>query len=137
MKTAGWASLSTTKTSEGDKTDEIIGYSRDCSTITRIEYFYKSTEDGEFHPLDITQDLPEDLAETTTSDGLTVDYIVRVERGTVNRFIYAIAMLASPDELNDYLLGFDCLERKTGLSIRGRRGHRPRARQGQGRGRAL
>jgi len=84
-----------------NETDEIIGYSRDCSTITRIEYFYKSTEDGEFEPLDITQDLPEDLAETTTSDGLTVDYIVRVERGTVNRFIYAIAMLASPDELND------------------------------------
>ena len=52
-------------------------------------------------PLDITQDLPGDLAETTTSDGLTVDYIIRVERGTVNRFIYAIAMLASPDELKD------------------------------------
>jgi hypothetical protein len=83
------------------ETDEIIGYSRDCSTITRIEYFYKSTEDGEFHSLDITRDLPEDLAETTTSDGLTVDYIVRVERGTVNRFIYAITMLASPDELDD------------------------------------
>ena len=86
---------------QGGKTEGIIGYSRDCSTITRIEYFYKSTDDGRFQPLDITLDLPEDLAETTTSDGLTVDYIVRVERGTVNRFIYAIAMLASPDELND------------------------------------
>jgi len=86
---------------EGDKTDEIVGYSRDCSTITRVEYFYKSTEDNTFYSLDIPQDLPEDLAETTTSDGLTVDYIVRVERGTVNRFIYAIAMLASPEELDD------------------------------------
>jgi len=86
---------------QGGKTDEIIGYSRDCSTITRIEYFYKSTEDGKFYPLDVTQGLPGDLAETTTSDGLTVDYIVRVERGTINRFIYAIAMLASPDELDD------------------------------------
>jgi hypothetical protein len=85
---------------QGDKTDEIVGYSRDCSAITRVEYYYKSTGDGEFHDLDITQDLPADLAETTTSDGLTVDYIVRVERGTVNRFIYGIAMLASPDELD-------------------------------------
>lgn len=85
----------------GDKTDEVSGYSKDCSMITRVDYFYKSTADGKFHYLDITQDIPTDVAETTTSDGLTVDYIVRVERGTINRFIYAIAMLASPDELDD------------------------------------
>ncbi len=86
---------------QGDKTDEIIGYSRDCSAMTRVEYHYKSTADDAFHPLDIAKDLPADLAETTTSNGLTVDYIVRVERGTVNRFIYAIAMLAPPGELDD------------------------------------
>jgi hypothetical protein len=85
---------------QGDKTGRIIGYSEDCSTMTRVEYHYKSSDDGKFHFLDITRDLPEDLAQTTTSDGLTVDYIVRVERGTINRFIYAIAMLASPDELS-------------------------------------
>jgi hypothetical protein len=83
----------------GTKTDEVIGYSRDCSMITRLDYFYKSTADDRFHRLDITQALPEDLAETTTTDGLTVDYIVRLERGTVNRFIYGLAMLASPSEL--------------------------------------
>jgi len=37
-------------------------------------------------------------------DSLTVDYIVRWERGTINRFIYSIAMLApadtSPDDLD-------------------------------------
>ncbi len=84
----------------GQKTDEIIGYSRDCSLVTRVDYFYKSSADGRFHRLDITQDLPEDLAETTTSDGLTVAYIVRVERGTINRFMYGIAMLASKDEVD-------------------------------------
>jgi hypothetical protein len=86
---------------QGDKTEEIIGYSRNCSTITRVDYFYKSSEDDAFHRLDIAEELPGDLAETTTSDGLTVDYIVRLERGTINRFIYGIAMLASPDELDD------------------------------------
>jgi hypothetical protein len=44
------------------------------------------------------------MAQTTTMDGLTVDYIVRWERGTINRFIYSIAMLApfdtSPDDLD-------------------------------------
>ncbi len=36
------------------------------------------------------------MAQTTTMDGDTVDYIVRWERGTINRFIYSIAVL-SPD----------------------------------------
>jgi hypothetical protein len=36
---------------------------------------------------------PADLATTTTTDGKTVPYVVRVERGTVNRGIYDIAVL--------------------------------------------
>ncbi len=39
---------------------------------------------------------PPDLATTTTTNGLTVPYIVRVERGTVNRGIYDIAVLFDP-----------------------------------------
>ena len=39
---------------------------------------------------------PADLATTTTSAGLTVPYIVRVERGTINRGIYDIAVLFDP-----------------------------------------
>ena len=35
---------------------------------------------------------------TTTLDGHTVPYIVRWERGTINRFIYSIAMLAPTTE---------------------------------------
>src|SRR5438552_18005865 len=39
---------------------------------------------------------PPDLAMTTTTAGLTVPYIVRVERGTLNRGIYDIAVLFDP-----------------------------------------
>src|SRR5438128_5535512 len=39
---------------------------------------------------------PADLAMTTTNGGLTVPYIVRVERGTINRGIYDIAVLFDP-----------------------------------------
>ena len=39
---------------------------------------------------------PLDLASTTTTDGRTVPYIVRVERGTMNRGIYDIAVLFDP-----------------------------------------
>ncbi|HJV96396.1 MAG TPA: DUF6351 family protein, partial [Albitalea sp.] len=39
---------------------------------------------------------PADLAMTTTTTGLTVPYVVRVERGTLNRGIYDIAVLVDP-----------------------------------------
>jgi hypothetical protein len=39
---------------------------------------------------------PVDLAMTTTDTGVTVPYIVRVERGTLNRGIYDIAVLFDP-----------------------------------------
>ena len=39
---------------------------------------------------------PADLATTTTNAGVTVPYIVRVERGTINRGIYDIAVLFDP-----------------------------------------
>jgi Tannase-like family of unknown function (DUF6351) len=41
---------------------------------------------------------PADLATTTTTEGLTVPYIVRVERGTMNRGIYDIAVLFDPSK---------------------------------------
>lgn len=72
------------------------GYCKDCSIPTRVDYFYKAM-DGKFKRLDDFTARPVDLVQTTTADGLTVDYIVRVERGTINRFIYGIAMLAPLD----------------------------------------
>ena len=40
--------------------------------------------------------VPSDLATTTTDTGVTVPFIVRVERGTINRGIYDIAVLFDP-----------------------------------------
>src|SRR5438045_3802534 len=41
---------------------------------------------------------PADLAFTTTDQGVTVPYIVRVERGTIDRGIFDIAVLFTPGE---------------------------------------
>src|SRR5919106_3386005 len=67
----------------------------DCSVATRIDYVYRST-DGTRKPLSNPAVHPADLAQTTTTDARTVNYIVRVETGTVNRAIYQIAMLHDP-----------------------------------------
>jgi hypothetical protein len=68
----------------------------DCSASTRVDYFYRSTSTGNFVPLTDPSARPGDLAQTTTLDGTTVDYIVRVESGTINRHIYHIAILEDP-----------------------------------------
>ncbi len=39
---------------------------------------------------------PTDIAQTTTTDGRTVPFIVRVESGTINRAIYRISILDDP-----------------------------------------
>ncbi|MFL5422547.1 MAG: DUF6351 family protein, partial [Myxococcales bacterium] len=41
---------------------------------------------------------PADLAFTTTDQGVTVPYIVRVERGTIDRGIFDIAVLFTPEK---------------------------------------
>ncbi len=88
----------------------------DCSAPTRIEYFYKSMQEpasdargrgpaaSAFKPLADPAIPPADVARTTTSEGKTVPYIVRVESGTINRAIYRIAMLADPAGWNHRLL---------------------------------
>ena len=76
----------------------IVGWSKDCAGTRRIEYQYRTTAGG-WSPLpDPTGALPADIAMTTTLDGRTVPYIVRWERGTINRFIYSVAMLAPTTE---------------------------------------
>ena len=84
----------------------------DCSVKTVVSYVYKSTDapppgagrggrgpagpnalPAGFKPFDPSAPRLSDLAKTTTIDGKTVDYIVRRERGTINRAIYEIAML--------------------------------------------
>jgi hypothetical protein len=68
----------------------------DCSINTRVDYIYKSKTDGALRPLPNTSTYPADVAVTTTSTGQVVNYIVRLETGTVNRAIYEIAFLHDP-----------------------------------------
>ena len=77
---------------------EIVGWSKDCAAERRFDYRYRSTGGG-FRPLENPgEPLPADIAMTTTLDGETVPYIVRWERGTMNRFIYSVAMLVPATE---------------------------------------
>jgi hypothetical protein len=67
-----------------------------CSAATRVDYFYRTTANV-FRTLpNPSGPRPADLASTTTNEGVTVPYIVRVESGTINRSIYRIAMLDNP-----------------------------------------
>jgi hypothetical protein len=78
----------------GNPASPPIGWSKDCSVDTVIDYLYRTTG-GQFAPLPAGP-LPANMAQTTTLDGRTVPYVVRRERGTINRFIYSIAMLVPP-----------------------------------------
>jgi uncharacterized tannase-like protein DUF6351 len=85
-----------------------------CNIATEYKLFYRTTTAGCsnglpdpspptappanncFKPYNPASPPPPDLAMTTTTTGLMVPYIVRVERGTLNRGIYDIAVLFDP-----------------------------------------
>jgi len=86
-----------------------------CNIATEYKLFYRTTTPGCssalpdpsppatpptnncFKPYTLGS-TPADLAMTTTTTGLTVPYVVRVERGTLNRGIYDIAVLFDPTQ---------------------------------------
>ena len=78
----------------GNPTTPLVGWSKDCTVNTVVDYQYRTTG-GQFRPLPAGP-LPADVAQTTLLDGRTVPYVVRRERGTIDRFIYSIAILAPP-----------------------------------------
>ena len=65
----------------------------DCATDTVVSHKYRTTA-GDWRDYDPDAPRPDDMATTTTLDGQTVDFVVRWERGTINRFIYSIAVLS-------------------------------------------
>ncbi len=74
-----------------------IGYSKDCTLAPWVEYVYMpvgGSGTGAYKPMPGDGSRPADLAKTTLLDGREVDFIVRIERGTINRFIYQYYMLA-------------------------------------------
>lgn len=69
----------------------------ECAAETRHDFFYRSRVTGEFEPFDpASPPDPSVVAETTTDRGVTVPYLVRRERGVLNRGIYDIAVLFDP-----------------------------------------
>jgi hypothetical protein len=65
-----------------------------CHVPTRVDWVYRTTANS-FQPLPAGPP-PEDLVTTTTNEGRTVPYIVRIETGTINRAIYQTAVLDDP-----------------------------------------
>ena len=69
-----------------------------------VEYYYKSQEPGDdtvgdgFVPLEDPGSVPVDVVMTETTTGAEVPFIVRNERGTLNRGVYNIAVLHDPNE---------------------------------------
>ncbi len=71
-----------------------------CSARTVVQYVYRPTTVTDparpFRPLANPRVLPADVATTTTVTGATVNFIVRVETGTMNRGIYQNVVLHDP-----------------------------------------
>jgi hypothetical protein len=79
---------------QGRLVNNIIGYSKDCSIPTQARYYYNKKGTRQFYPL--TGD-HHDIAKAMV-DGREVDFIVRVEIGTINRFFYVLMALKGADE---------------------------------------
>lgn len=84
-----WTCSTTTAPSLGPALDA------QCNAPTQFRYMYRTTA-GQFLAYDPSLPPPVNLATTTTDQGITVPYIVRVERGTMNRGIHEIAVLFDP-----------------------------------------
>ncbi len=96
-----------------DDSGEPIGYSRDCLADTRY-WYYAVDENGTLHEirehdqdplggddLSVIQEQVGDgpIATVTLTDGREVPYLIRHERGVLNRFIYSISMLVPVEEV--------------------------------------
>src|SRR5687767_4342645 len=67
-----------------------------CSINTRVDYIYRRTNNT-YAPLPAgATSYPADMVTTTTTQGKTVPFIVRIETGTVNRAIYQTTVLHDP-----------------------------------------
>jgi hypothetical protein len=68
---------------------------KQCNRPTSFSWSYMSSVTGEFSAYDPANP-PPDVATTTTDQDKTVPYIVRVEKGNMDRNQYLIAVLADP-----------------------------------------
>lgn len=89
---SGWGVPVYAETKDGERSELIIGYSKDCTVPTRVFYSYNVEEgSGRFRQVADSVDGVPDNA----------DLIIRLETGTINRYMYAMLM---PSSQNDQLL---------------------------------
>ena len=69
-----------------------------AATSTTLPAASTPPANGCFKPFDAAAAVPADMGTTVTDAGKTVNYVVRVERGTMNRGIYDIAVLFDPSK---------------------------------------
>lgn len=80
-----------------DSGGNVIGYSRDCAIDTYVTYLYRTTGNA-WNTMPADGSRPADMSTVTLANGRTVDFVVRREIGSINRFLYSFAMLASAQE---------------------------------------
>ncbi|MGB1556576.1 MAG: DUF6351 family protein [Oceanococcaceae bacterium] len=69
-----------------------------CQQAPSFSYVYKSTDPTQAGMIPYDPDNPpNDVADTTTDEGMTLPFIVRVESGYILRDFYQIAVLYQPD----------------------------------------
>jgi hypothetical protein len=85
------------KDENGEYTEEVIGYSLNCSQPTTAHYVYNREGTEGFFPL---EEADGDIAKIEV-DGREVPFILRVETGTINRFHYIMAALRGSEETID------------------------------------
>lgn len=80
-----------------------VGYSESCSIGTRVDYFYWNKDLNLFSPFDPATMFANDPPglKKIRAGGREVPFVVRVETGTLDRFLYTIAMLAPFPESTD------------------------------------
>ena len=79
--------------------DYVKGYSQFCGTPMQVSYYYRNYDD-EFVRLDDKTELPSDVQMIVVA-GKWVPFLVRLERGVINRFIYGLSSLTEwplPDQ---------------------------------------
>ncbi len=79
---------------QGEITSTIIGYSKDCLIPTTAHYFFRQQGTDDFLPLSLANN---DIQQIVVN-GKKMDFIVRLETGVINRFLYSIAVLKGTDE---------------------------------------
>ncbi len=85
---------------DGELTDRILGYSKDCAHATQARYYYLNAEDQKFYPMDDLAKHRHEIDKIERDDRV-IDFVVRVEVGTINRHFYAMAVLRGEEESLD------------------------------------